>query len=163
MQTIGKCRVPLLNPKLNEEHKADLVVINEACTPLLGPKTVQQMKLVEVHYENIASVQKETEARGLTMDQISTQFHDVFRGKGRLEKKLHLEIDDTVEPVRQPVRRIPVAMKPKLKEELAHLQNVRVIKPVDTPTDYWVSSLVVTKKSNGKLRVCIATQQSIEA
>lgn len=81
MQTIGKCRVPLLNPKLNEEHKADLVVINEACTPLLGPKTVQQMKLVEVHYENIASVQKETEARGLTMDQISTQFHDVFKGK----------------------------------------------------------------------------------
>jgi len=71
MQTIGKCRVPLLNPKLKEEHEADFVVINEACTPLLGSKTVQQMKLVEVHYENIASVEKETEARGLTMDQIS--------------------------------------------------------------------------------------------
>ena len=154
MQTIVKCRVPLLNPKLNEEHKADLVVINEACTPLLGPKTVQQMKLVEVHYENIASVQKETEARGLTMDQISAQFHDVFNGEGRLEKKLHLEIDDTVKPVRQPVRRIPVAMKPKLKEELARLKNIGVIKPVDTPID-WVSSLVVIKKPNGKLRVCI--------
>lgn len=72
----------------------------------------------------------------------------------RLEKKLHLEIDGTVEPVRQPVRRIPVAMKPKLKEELARLQKIGVIKPVDTPTD-WVSSLVVIKKPNGKLRVCI--------
>ena len=154
MQTIGKCRVPLLNPKLNEEHEADFVVINEACTPLLGSKTVQQMKLVEVHYENIAAVEKENEARGLTMDQISAQFHDVFNGEGRLEKKLHLEIDDMIEPVRQPVRRIPVAMKPKLKDELARLQKIGVIKPVDTPTD-WVSSLVVVKKPNGKLRVCI--------
>ena len=154
MQTIGKCRVPLINPKIKEEHEADFVVIKEACTPLLGSKTVQQMKLVEVHYENIASVQKETEARGLTMDQISAQFHDVFNGEGRLEKKLHLEIDGTVEPVRQPVRRIPVAMKPKLKEELTRLQRIGVIKPVDTPTD-WVSSLVVIKKPNGKLRVCI--------
>ena len=144
----------LLNPKLNKEQEADFVVINEACTPLLGSKTVQQMKLVEVHYENIASVEKETEARGLTMDQISTQFHDVFNGEGRLEKKLHLEIDDMIEPVRQPVRRIPVAMKPRLKEELARLRKIGVIKPVDTPTD-WVSSLVVVKKPNGKLRVCI--------
>ena len=71
-----------------------------------------------MHYENITSVEKETEARGLTMDQISTQFHDVFNGEGRLEKKLHLEIDDMIESVRQPVRRIPVAMKPRLKEEL---------------------------------------------
>ncbi|XP_015759420.1 PREDICTED: uncharacterized protein LOC107338702 [Acropora digitifera] len=126
-------------------------VISKNILPKEWSKTVQQMKLVEVHdYENIASVQKETEARGLTMDQISTQFHDVFNGEGRLEKKLHLEIDDVIEPVRQPVRRIPVAMKPRLKEELARLRKIGVIKPVDTPTD-WVSSLVVVKKPNGKL------------
>ena len=154
MQTKGKCRVPLLNPKLNEEHEADFVVINEVCTSLLGSKTVQQMKLLNGHYENIAAVENETEARGLTMDQISAQFHDVFGGEGRLEKKLHLEIDETIEPARQPVRRTPVAMKPKLKEELARLLKTGVIKPVDTPTD-WVSSLVVVKKPNGKLRVCI--------
>jgi len=52
------------------------------------------MKLVEVHYENIASVEKETEARGLTVDQISAQFHDVFNGEGRLEKKLQDRCDD---------------------------------------------------------------------
>ena len=45
-------------------------------------------------------------------------------------------------------------MKPRLKEELARLRKIGVIKPVDTPTD-WVSSLVVVKKPNGKLRVCI--------
>ena len=88
------------------------------------------MNLVEVRYENTAVVQEKPEVMGLTMQQISTDFHDVFTGEGHLEKKLHLEIDTTIEPVRQPVRRILVAMKPKLKEELAHLEKLGVVKPV---------------------------------
>ena len=49
MEAIGKCRVNLLNPKVNKEYKAEFVVVNEHCTTLLGSKTVQQMNLVEVH------------------------------------------------------------------------------------------------------------------
>jgi len=41
-------------------------------------------------------------------------------------------------------------MKPKLKQELARLEELGVIKAVDTPTD-WVSSLVLVKKPSGKL------------
>lgn len=48
-------------------------------------------------------------------------------------------------------------MKPKLKQELTRLEELGVIKAVDTPTD-WVSSLVLVKKPNGKLRVCIDPQ-----
>lgn len=112
------------------------------------------MKLIEVRYENISSIQDKQEAIGLTMQQITTEFHDVFTGEGKFEKKLHLELDTSIESVKQPVRRIPVAMKPKLKQELARLQELGIIKAVDTPTD-WVSSLVIVKKPNGKLRVCI--------
>nr|XP_058958995.1 uncharacterized protein K02A2.6-like [Pocillopora verrucosa] len=100
---------------------------------------------------------EKTEAMGLTMQQIAADFHDVFTGEGKFEKKLHLELDTTIEPVKQPVRRIPVAMKPKLKQELTRLKELGVIKAVDTPTD-WVSSLVLVKKPNGKLRVCIDPQ-----
>ena len=64
------------------------------------------------------------------------------------------KIDAMIEPVRQPMRRILVAMKQKLKGELACLWKIRVIKPVNTPTD-WLLNLVVVKKSNGKLRMCI--------
>ena len=81
------------------------------------------------------------------MDQTSSQFHDGFIGEGQLEKKLHLLIHPTVKPARQPVRRIPVGMKPKLKEELARMENVGVIKPVTTPTD-WVLRILVVKKNH---------------
>ena len=60
MEAIGKCRVNLLNPKVNKEYKAEFVVVN-TCTLLLGSKTVQQMNLVEVRYENIAVVQEKPE------------------------------------------------------------------------------------------------------
>ena len=35
MKAIGKCRVNLLNPKVNKEYKAEFVVVNKHCTPLL--------------------------------------------------------------------------------------------------------------------------------
>ena len=43
-----------------------------------------------------------------------------------------------------------MAMKAKLKEELVRLERLGVVRPVDRPTD-WVSSLVLVKKP----RVCI--------
>ena len=63
-------------------------------------------------------------------------------------------MDETITPVKQPLRKVPIAIKPKLKVELARLEKLGIIKPVDEPTD-WVSSLVLVKKPNGKLRICI--------
>lgn len=65
-----------------------------------------------MHYENISFIQDKQEALGLTMQQITTEFHGVFTGEGKFEKKVHLELDKSIEPVKQPVRRIPVTMKP---------------------------------------------------
>ena len=43
------------------------------------------MKLIEVHYEKMSLIQEKSEAMGLTMQQISTDFHDVFTGEGKFE------------------------------------------------------------------------------
>ena len=50
--------------------------------------------------------------------------------------------------------RIPIAVRPKLREELARLELLGVIEAVDEPTP-WASQVVVTLKKNGKLRLCI--------
>ena len=51
-----------------------------------------------------------------------------------------------------PVRKVPFAIKEPLKQELDRL--VKIVMPVDVSTD-WTSSMVVVKKSNGKIRLCI--------
>ena len=82
-------------------------------------------------------------------------FADVFKGEGKLEEKLHFTLDKTVPPVILPVRKVPLALKEPLKKEIDRLVDQGILKPVDTPTD-WVSSMVVVSKSNaGKIRLCI--------
>ena len=56
--------------------------------------------------------------------------------------------------VQLPTRRVPVALKEPLKQELDRLSNIGVIQRVDTPTE-WISAIVVTTKKNGKVGLCI--------
>ena len=120
------------------------------------------MKLITVQHKNILQVDDNVVPKdnyqGLTMENITETYRDVFKGLGCMEGKLHLEVDETIPPTVMPPRRVPLTVKDRLKEELARLENANVIKRVEEPTD-WVSSLVVTEKSNGKLRVCIDPQQ----
>lgn len=69
-------------------------------------------------------------------------------------EEVHLEVDDTVPPVKLPLRRVPVAIKLLLQQQLKSLEGLQVIETVNKPTD-WVSSLLAFKKTNDKLRICI--------
>ena len=52
---------------------------------------------------------------------------------------------------------MPEALEEKLKNELNNLCALKVITPVNTPTD-WASNIVVATKKSGDLRVCINPQ-----
>ena len=106
------------------------------------------MKLIEVRYENIQQVQADE------VENIVDEYKDVFTGLGSMPGKVHLTVDPEVKPVVMPPRKVPLAVKPLLKEELDRLENLEVIEKVEGPSD-WVSSLVVVNKPNGKIRVCI--------
>lgn len=56
--------------------------------------------------------------------------------------------------MKMPARKVPLAIKDKLKQELDRLEQLEIIKPVNTPTD-WISSLVVAPNSIGRIRLCI--------
>ena len=71
-----------------------------------------------------------------------------------LKNTHHIEIKDNVTSVVTPVRKIPLALKTKLENELKRMVDLDIIEPIKKPTD-WVNGLVVVKKPNGKLRVCL--------
>ena len=56
-----------------------------------------------------------------------SQYKDVFTGEGKLDGKLHLEIDKNVQPVQLPTWRMPIALREPLKQELDRLSNTGVI------------------------------------
>ncbi|KAJ8340235.1 hypothetical protein SKAU_G00348680 [Synaphobranchus kaupii] len=136
------------------------MVVDEGSTvPLLGSRAVQAMNLVKVQFENILAIDsivtEGTDPDGpWTREHIRKQYADVFQGDGCMEGKYKIEIDTSVEPVKLPKRRLPVAMTTPLKDELSDLQSRGIIEPVDQSTD-WISSLAIVKKPSGKLRICI--------
>ena len=65
-----------------------------------------------------------------------------------------IQIDPNAIPVVHPPRRVPVALRQPLKEELQRMENLGVIEKTAQPTD-WVHSLVIAKKKNNKIRVCM--------
>ena len=152
LPVLGKCRVSMRNPKNSKKYNVEFVVVKGNYTPLIGSRASQQMNLVTVHQENIQQVT--TDTQNLTLNQVIEEFGDVFKGQGCMEGKLHLEIDETVTPVINPPRRVPFALKDKLKSELDRLEGLQMIRKVKEPTE-WVSSLVVVEKPKGKLRICI--------
>ena len=83
------------------------------------------------------------------------KYHTVFeKAVGLLGNNLHLDVERSVKPGQMPVRRIPVAIKGKLKAELDRLEKLGVLERIDEPTE-WVSTLVIVKKRNGSLRLCL--------
>ncbi|CAC5379713.1 unnamed protein product [Mytilus coruscus] len=154
MSAYGICTLRLKNPKTNKRYNVKFIVVGDEYTPLLGSRAIQQMSLIKIQFHNILTCEKGDNMNDFSMQNIVKEYADIFDGEGSFQGHLHLEIDETITPVKSPLRRIPIAMKPKLKSKLQRLETNGVIKAVDTPTD-WVSSLVTVKKPNGKLRICI--------
>jgi len=51
-------------------------------------------------------------------------------------------------------RKIPVALKSKVKEKLDNMVKDNINTPVTEPTD-WVHPIVIPPKSNGDIRICM--------
>ena len=95
----------------------------------------------------------------LMLSNVIDDYPDVFKDElEQLPGETHFITDPSVTPVVLPVRRIPVSLTEKVKNELYHLSAKYVITPVQQPTD-WVSNLVVTMKKSGDLRLFLDPQK----
>lgn len=66
---------------------------------------------------------------------------------------VEIPIDETIKPVAQPYRRIPVPLEQKVKEKIQELLDDDIIEEVKQPSK-WVSPIVPILKENGELRLC---------
>ena len=122
------------------------MVVDSDSVPILGLNTCDKLNLIKQVYQISEEVQSHTP--------IEEEFSDCFGEIGCLKRPHHIELRDDVKPVIIPVRQVPFALKPKLKEELQRMVELNVIEPVEKPTE-WVNALVIVSKPNGKLQICL--------
>ena len=117
VKPVGKTRIQVINPKNQNKYSVEFIVEKENCKSILGAKASQLMNLLIVNKENIFTAESSIKEvpRFITKQQLIEEYPEVFQGQGILPRTLHLEIDESISPVQLPTRKIPLAVKDKLK------------------------------------------------
>ena len=118
LEVLELAKISMRNPK-KKKYQAEFVVVDEDNKPLLGSVAAQQINLITVQHENILelddSVVPKDNYQGLTMENIIETYSDVFKGLGCMERKLDLEVDETIPPTIMPPHRVQLTVKVLLK------------------------------------------------
>ncbi|XP_044760910.1 uncharacterized protein K02A2.6-like [Coccinella septempunctata] len=73
-----------------------------------------------------------------------------------------LSIDHTIKPVKQPLRRIPIAVEAQVEEKLKEALQNDIIEHVTGPSE-WISPIVVIFKPGGDIRLCVDMRRANQA
>ena len=121
-------------------------MIDHEAVPILGIPGIEELGLLKRVYSMEC---------GDPLQKILDEYEDVFKGLGKIKNVHHtIQLKDDARPIIHAPRRIPVSLRQPLKEELDRMVKSDVIIKIDKPTD-WVNSMVIVKKKNNKLRICL--------
>ena len=95
---------------------------------------------------------------------IRRKFADVFAGVGKLKNyQLKLHVDKTVQPIVQPVRRLPFGLREKVEKKLDELLEKEIIEEVSNAPTTLLSPLVALPKPDGDIRICVDMRRANKA
>ena len=115
-------------------------IVKSNTTPIIGLKTSKDLNLIKL----VLNIEQSPESENV----------NVFKGIGKVETECEIHLKDNATPTVHPARKVPLAMKEKLKNELDRLESLDIIEKVSEPTD-WVNAMVMVEKKDGTVRLCI--------
>lgn len=110
----GKCL--LLGEYKGKYYDIECQIMEDDVQPLLGLKTCTQMGLIK----RVATVTSQH-------NDIKDRYADVFTGLGCIEGEQHIKIKSDAQPATHAPRRVPVALRNKVMEELERMEKLGVI------------------------------------
>lgn len=144
--------VPLKVQCNNVEFTTDFIIVDKAVSPLLGLESCIKLNLIVLHKEKIHNLYKFN-----TKDEFIKKNSELFEGLGKFRDKCEIQVNSEAIPVINPPRRIPFAIRNKLKETLISLEHRKIISKVEKPSG-WVNNIVIVEKKDGSLRICLDPQ-----
>ncbi|KAK2705876.1 hypothetical protein QYM36_016028 [Artemia franciscana] len=136
---VGVCNIPCYY-KNGPTQQLTFFVVESNTTRIIGFKASKDMNLIKL----VLNIEESP----------VSEYSDVFKGIGKLETECEIYLKDNATPTVHPARKIPLALKQKLKTELKRLESLDIIKKVSEPTD-WVNAMVMVEKKDGGVRLCI--------
>ena len=152
MQPVGVTTLTVV--RRGKQYDLQFQVVESPNKPLLSAETCAQLGLLKVEIEPYEEVHS-LESKILTEEQIIANYRDVFEGLGHIGNTTIVN-DPLVKPTQHSPRRVPIAIRDKVKEKLEDLESKGIVEKVTIPTE-WISSMVVVTKPS-KIRICLDPQ-----
>ena len=122
----------------------DIFVVEKLKHNLLGLPAIKDLNLL-VMVNHMSSNYAE----------IVNKFPSVFTGLGSLSSEFEIQLKPDVKPFAlYTPRKVPYALRSKVKAELDRMEAMGVISKVEIPTP-WCAGMVVVPKKDGKVRICV--------
>ena len=121
---------------------------------LLGCQDSTDLQVISFHTDELQSNEiGASNLKGKTKEEIISQYAICLEGLGCIAEPYHIKMDESATPVIHPARKIPEALRERLKTEIDKMEKFGVISRVHEPTP-WVKSIVINEKQRGKLSIC---------
>ena len=90
-----------------------------------------------------------------TKDDVVKAYPKLFSGLGKLKDEYIIRLKDNAKPFCLYIpRMVPLPLMKKVEDKINGLVKWGVIEPVDEPTD-WCATMVVVPKLNGNMPICV--------
>lgn len=159
LSVLGLCYLDVVHK--GETHKLPFYVVNYNAPCILGLSACVKLKLISrLDYmttkpSEIGLAHSHKSKSGNTnSESILNQYSDLFEGVGCFKGECSIKLKSDCNPVVHAPRKVPLALKSRLKSKLDELVRLKIVDKVSEPTE-WVNSLVIVVKPNGELRLCI--------
>ena len=139
----------------------EFIVMKGCGQALLGRATASALGVLKLG-PNVQAVSKGVKPQSLREHEIFAKYPGCYTGIGKLKDyQLKIPIDNDVQPVAQPMRRVPYQLRDKLSKKLDELLELDIIEEVSGPSS-WVSPVVVIPKGDD-IRLCVDMRRANSA
>lgn len=159
--TYTKADVPVLGCMLTTVQYATITVpatlyIVKTGTALLGMDLFRALRLSIDNNSVLSPAGPVTEIREIKVRAVTGE--KLGLAKGFIHR---VKVREDVQPVQQKLRRLPLSVKQAVSAELERLLEMDVIERIDASP--WVSPIVVTRRKNGAVRMCVDLREPNKA
>ena len=127
-------------------HSVPFIVIDSNSPSIIGLNTSEKLNLLK-RLSNINA--------NIDID-FYTEYADCFGNTRLLKNGYKIQLKSDAEPVIHAPRRVPIALKDKLRHELDRIKQLDINEDVPiSESSEWVNSMVIGEKPNDKLRICL--------
>ncbi|XP_073966540.1 uncharacterized protein [Choristoneura fumiferana] len=131
----------------NKLYKIEFHIVEASHEPLLSENACLSLGLIK-YCNSVNSGNIKDRAKAV---ELFKEYSDIFEGYGKLPGEVSLEIDASVPPRIQSARRVPMAVREKLKEELEQLEKDGIIVQEMQHTDWMASAALRTLLITGDI------------